>query len=426
MRVYTRGLLGLSLGLLWAGLFSLVAAGRMTSVAWQGDPTPTPTDVSTDPILNAYFQLGTQLMCVGDFEAAYDIYSQALEYDPRFELTYSLHISAYDYAHLPDPEAILRRDADTAQRYIPDSGVAHLLRAAVLFIDEQYVDAIAELSHRIELLPPEEVADGYQARAYAYQTNGDYEQALADYSQALQLDPDGNDIRVGLADLYREMGDYETALQYADLAYQYMMENDINNECVYQKYENAEVYAARARVYLYLNEVDAARQDFTTALELDPLNASALLGRGQVSLNRLLLDEALSDFLTLVELRPDVLLAYSFVGYTYYHMNDYATAIEYANRCLELDSAEAFCYMVRGAAYWGQENQNDAFADLNQAISLDASLSVAYFHRGVFNYQLGNSAEALADLHIHQALSGANVHPFALAIIQELEEKLEQ
>ncbi len=97
--------------------------------------------------------------------------------------------------------------------------------------------------------PPEPVdAEGFLDRGNRYGRNGSYEQAIADYNKAIELDP-------GLAEAYYnrgfsfyELGSYEEAI--ADLS-----------RAIELNPEDDRYYAQRAVVYLFSDRMDLAQAD---------------------------------------------------------------------------------------------------------------------------------------------------------------------
>jgi len=106
----------------------------------------------------------------------------------------------------------------------------------------------------------------YFRRAYKAYEAGYYEQAIADYSMAIALDPNyaGAYINRGIA--YRKKDDYEQAI--AD--YSRAIELDPND---------AEAYYARGYVYDEKGDYEQAIADYSRAIELDPNIAEAYNNR---------------------------------------------------------------------------------------------------------------------------------------------------
>ena len=104
----------------------------------------------------------------------------------------------------------------------------------------------------------------FQHRAEAYQGLGDLTRAIADYDEAIRLDPEARSFRFyARANALRDAGqydralaDYETALKLAPT--------------------DAWILVDRGRTYARMGRSEAAKNDFDSALRLDPANEERL------------------------------------------------------------------------------------------------------------------------------------------------------
>ena len=84
-------------------------------------------------------------------------------------------------------------------------------------------------------------------------------------------------------------------------------------------------------------EVDCPISDYTKALESDPNNATAYLGRGTAHLKAFNFDHAIADLNKALEINPKSALAYCNLGWTYEAMGDEREAIAHYRKALEID-----------------------------------------------------------------------------------------
>jgi class 3 adenylate cyclase/tetratricopeptide (TPR) repeat protein len=119
--------------------------------------------------------------------------------------------------------------------------------------------AIAAFSGSIGAAPS---ADAYNNRGIAYYEKGERERAIADYSEAVRLEPQHGEAFNNRAWTYFKSGQAQTALADADQAVRLLP-------------GQAYTWDTRAHVREALGERDAAIRDYRKALELDPAsNAS--------------------------------------------------------------------------------------------------------------------------------------------------------
>jgi tetratricopeptide (TPR) repeat protein len=193
-------------------------------------------------------------------------------------------------------------------------------------------------------------AQTYISEAFLYALGRKYDQALANYSQALEIDP-----------------------------------------------QSAYAYAGRAKTYNDLGKYEQAIADFNRAIEIDPKVADSYNNRGYAYHNVGKYQQAIADFNQALALEPNYIYAYNNRGNTYNQLGQYEQAIADFNRAIKIDPQDASAYNNRGNAYnnWGKYQQ--AIADYNKAISLSPQFAEAYNNRGYAYSKLGKYEQAIAD-----------------------------
>jgi anti-anti-sigma factor len=170
---------------------------------------------------------GAANSCKGDHDAAIADYTEAIRLDPAFTGAYVNRGNAYavkeDYQRsIADyTEAIRRGDQDAygdraeAYRALGDeenaardehrmSARAHSARGDAHLRQGQIEQAIAAYAEAIRLDP---TSERYAARARVFQAKQDCDQAIADYSEAIQLDPRDPMLYLMRAHMYQLRGD---------------------------------------------------------------------------------------------------------------------------------------------------------------------------------------------------------------------------
>ena len=100
----------------------------------------------------------------------------------------------------------------------------------------------------------------YTNRAAAYHERGDNDRAVADYNEAIRLDPKSGKAFVGRGEVFGSRGDFERAI--ADY-----------NEAIRLNPKSSVAYFARGRSYLFAGSVEKALADFNQASAHAPENA---------------------------------------------------------------------------------------------------------------------------------------------------------
>lgn len=206
--------------------------------------------------------------------------------------------------------------------------------------------------------------------------------------------------------------------------------------------EDARAYHNRGEVYFKLKQFDMAVIDFTSGIQLESAETSFYLyaNRGYVYLFLEQYDKAVADITKAIQIDPKNSVAYCFRGDTYFKMGQYDSAIKDYSEGIKLDSKDDMCYYNRGMAYslLGQDNQaildfsrairnnpefveayisrgstysnlkqyDKAIADFTEAIKLNPQFAPAYYGRGLVYKKTGNTFEADADFRKYEELTG--------------------
>jgi tetratricopeptide (TPR) repeat protein len=172
-------------------------------------------------------------------------------------------------------------------------------------------------------------------KARPYGTRGDYfqdikkyDEALADYSNALKINPS-----------------YSTA------------------------------YHNRATVYKQLGQLDNAINDYTQAINIDSSYMLAFYNRGNAKLQQEKFNQAIDDFSEAIRLSPDFKVAYYARSYAYWKIQDYNEVIDDCSKAISIDPNYSQAFHLRGIAYMNLGRLNEAIADYEQALSIEPGLA---------------------------------------------------
>lgn len=187
-------------------------------------------------------------------------------------------------AHAPDPSVVL-----TARRMLPqawkechqgsadkavagcklllDSGIAkgaelaeiHLANGKALRDRHELNKALEAFAASIALAP---TAPAFSLRGTVHYDNSDWDKAIADYSEAIRLDPANGEVFNNRAWTYYRAGRYPEALADADVAVRILA-------------KEAYAWDTRAHIHAKLGNRAAAVSDFRAALAIDPSNATS-------------------------------------------------------------------------------------------------------------------------------------------------------
>ncbi|MFN6481410.1 MULTISPECIES: tetratricopeptide repeat protein [unclassified Nostoc] len=245
-----------------------------------------------------------------------------------------------------------------------------------------YEGAIEDFNQAIELDPQNALA--YNRRGDAYYRLGDYEQAQADSSQAILLNPQDANAYFDRGFAFSELGKYKEAI--AD----YTQAIKLNSKDAY-------AYYGRGLARAQSKDNKGAIEDFSKAIALKPQYTEAYLQRG--ILRRRLKQKlaAIQDFDKVIKINPSDAKAYYQRGLTqsinkqkYAALKDYTDAININPKYIE-------AYLNRGDIYSDLGNQVEATEDYNTILQIDPKFIAAYIHRGIHRFSFGDYKGAIED-----------------------------
>jgi len=205
----------------------------------------------------------------------------------------------------------------------------------------------------------------------SYLENGDLERAIADFDQAIELDPD-------------------LAAAYQGRAWAYMQKGEVGRVTDYDAADDDTIVGSQS-------DLDHAIADFDQAIELDPDVPLAYLDRGLAYSLKGDPDRAIVDYDQAIELDPDDAEAYRRRGNACLDKGDLDRAIADLNRAIELDPDNPYTYNGRAMVYHLKGNLDLAIADLDRVIELTPEDGQAYKNRGWVCVEKGDTERAIAD-----------------------------
>jgi tetratricopeptide (TPR) repeat protein len=214
--------------------------------------------------------------------------------------------------------------------------------------------------------------------------NGDYDRAIAAFSDAMRLDPKSALAFTNRGVVYERKGDMDRAI--ADFS-----------EAIRLDPNYALASSNRGIAYARKGDNDRAIADFNEGIRLDPKNVLAFTNRGIAYGKKGDNDRAIADYNEAIRLDPKNALAFANRGIAYGKKGDNDRAIADFNEAIRLDPNYALAFFNRGIAY-GKKGDNDrAIADYSEAIRLNPNVAMTFNNRGFLYFQKGDTRRAIAD-----------------------------
>ena len=140
---------------------------------------------------------------------------------------------------------------------------------------------------------PAILALAHNNRGVAYKAKGQYDLALQDYDQAIQLNPNSASHYNNRGILYRLKHDYDRAIADYD-------------EAIWLKSDYVAAFYNRALAYTDKGEFDHALADFGVVLQFNPKSALALYARGLTLLKKGDTGAGNADIVAAKAINPDI------------------------------------------------------------------------------------------------------------------------
>ena len=246
-----------------------------------------------------------------------------------------------------------------------------------------YENAIADYDIAIQLNPDH--ADIYNNRGNAKHQLGRYDAAITDYDIAIQLNPDHADIYNNRGNAKHQLGRYDAAITDYDTAIQL-------------KPNYAEAYNKRGRAKHKLGRYDAAITDYDTAIQLKPNHAEVYINRGDAKHQLGQYDASIADYDIAIQLNPIGAAAYSNRGRAKHKLGWYDAAITDYDTAIRLKPNYAYTYIRRGFVKEKLGQPSAAIADYDIAVRLKPDYAFTYYNRGSVKALLNRTSEARQDL----------------------------
>ena len=250
---------------------------------------------------------------------------------------------------------------------------------------EEWSAAIAKWDEVIPLLSDNEArAPAFNIRGIAKSRMDDYAGAVADYDQALEIDPQYAEAYGNRGVAKSQMGKHMSAITDYDRSL------ELNPQY-------AAVYNNRGNAKSGMGDYKGALADFAKILEINPLDATAYFNRGIVKGQMGNHAGAVADYDQALKIDPQYADAYSNRGNAKSRMGDYAGAIADFDNALQIDPQNAVTLNSRGNAKSDMGDYAGAIADYNQAMKIDPQYADPHYNRGTVKSDMGDYADAIAD-----------------------------
>ena len=214
----------------------------------------------------------------------------------------------------------------------------------------------------------DKLADVFNDRGIGHRLNGDYDRAIADYSQAIKLNGKFAAALNNRGVSYDKKSEYDRAIQDYDQALKLM--------------PTSEIYFNRGNAHLAKGHYDHAIDDYNQALSLKPDFAAAFDNRCWARAVVGILKQALADCNQALRLMPNNAATLDSRAFVFLKMTHFDAAVSDYDAVLQLDPKLAFALYGRGLARLRNEDAAGE-SDIAAAKVLQADIAEEYARYGI-------------------------------------------
>jgi tetratricopeptide (TPR) repeat protein len=253
---------------------------------------------------------------------------------------------------------------------------------------------------------PDEVLPPYESISYAI-TMGNPQKALEEYEKATLSGKETAESKILHARLLLIAGRPEDALTeinevlaanpknvdalYTLTLYYSLKENKKELTKTLEKITGidktfAPAYAYLGELALEDNKIDAAKNNFTKALENEPNNFIALTGLGNTLTRNKEYAKAIEIFAKAIEVDPGYSYNYNDRAKAKSLLHDWDGAVSDLTKAIEIAPDDYYSFIDRGKLYLDKDKKPEALADFMRASEIDPDFFLAFVFIGDINY----------------------------------------
>ncbi|MBU0981055.1 MAG: tetratricopeptide repeat protein [Nanoarchaeota archaeon] len=316
-----------------------------------------------------YINLGSIYFLQKRYYETEEIYLKAIEIQPNVTKAYLdlwwVHLAGEKY---DDADAITDKLEGLDELYHAYNYLwwMHYLRGRF--------DKAKELS-RVYLSKYGEDSGIYYHLGLLYLKESDFDNAVASFKRAVDLDPNNLDAHFGLGMLYHEKKMTKET-------------EETFNALMQIPHERADDYILLAINLQRALRYDRAEEAFKRAVAINPYDPNALFQLSEFYMDRYRFYDQEEILKKVLELDPNHLMALARLGFHYFQAERYREAVEMGERYLELNPRDPAAYKDVALAYKSLNMTEEMIQNLEQLLAIDPDPNRIWEHAEVAVHQI--------------------------------------
>ena len=157
--------------------------------------------------------------------------------------------------------------------------------------------------------------------------------------------------------------------------------------------------------------------------EIDSFEVTEYVNKGLTFVRRGKYDKAIAEFSSAIQLNPMQAVAYNNRGLAFSEKKDYDSALKDFNKAIEINPSYVTAYYNRGNLFFTKEEYDQAVVNYTKVITLKPSFARAYNNRALTFYEKSEFSKALDDVQMAKKLGYAVNSQFLRSLKLKVEKR---
>jgi tetratricopeptide (TPR) repeat protein len=294
----------------------------------------------------------------GQYQEAADLGFKVLEKLPRDReapvyLAYDLY-----YLHRYDEAFELAKKYDSI---LPKNRDLALIEGYVHTRRGQNEEALADFTRALDADP--KMSTGYVNRGFVLNSLKQPEKAAKDFQTAIQLQPGYGEAHLGLAFSDLQLHRPRTAVSELDKAKKILGENRV-------------WHLARAEAFRQEQNFKSAEKEYRVALKEDPNDLTTQLALAEALYRLRRYNDAITEYNVALKLSPDNPVIYASLAQTNAKLGNRAEALRYINAAEQRGKGQADIFMATGDAFLTMGDRDSAMLRFSRALETEDRMGI--------------------------------------------------